>query len=183
MSRIGDYENLEKFTEQRGRYFQFVTRSAADEVPLAKEVDHARVYTEIQAMRFSNRIKVDFEELPKEYAEIIVPRLIIQPLIENAFEHGLGSKNSGGLLSILFKSPSEDRLLIIVENNGEDIDHEKMDLLQSKIDSDKDKGGEITALENIHQRLRLKFGESFGLKIEPGSAGGIRVIIIIPLKS
>jgi len=89
MARVGDYDTLERFTEQLGEYFRFVTRSAADEVPLSAEVNHARVYTEIQAMRFSNRIKVYFDDMPEEYSKIQVPRLILQPIIENAFVHGL----------------------------------------------------------------------------------------------
>ena len=118
MARTEDYENIEKFTEQLGRYFQFITRSAADEVPLEKEVEHARVYTEIQAMRYSNRIKAYFEELPEEFWGIVVPRLILQPIIENAFEHGLGMVKKNGILTVSFEK-LQNGLHIIIENNGE----------------------------------------------------------------
>ncbi|WP_239566178.1 sensor histidine kinase [Paenibacillus sacheonensis] len=86
MTRRGEYEQLMKFQLQLGEYFQFVTRNASDEVTLEQEVSHARTYCDIQSIRFSNRIRVAFEELPPAYAQEKVPRLILQPILENAFE-------------------------------------------------------------------------------------------------
>lgn len=181
MARTGDYDNLEKFTEQLGRYFQFITRSGADEVTLQKEVEHARVYTEIQAMRFSNRIKVYFDELPEEFSNIMVPRLILQPIIENAFEHGLSMKKRDGLLTVSFEK-HEDELYIIVENNGEDISDENLGILQGKLTSNNGNNEEVTALQNIHQRLKLKFGQEYGLTVDKGKMGGFKVTISIPYR-
>ena len=181
MARTGDYENLEIFTEQLGRYFQFITRSAADEVTLQKEVDHARLYTEIQAMRFSNRIKVSFDELPGEFSNIMLPRLILQPLIENAFEHGLSMKKNNGLLTVSFEK-LEDELHIIVENNGEDITEDKLDFIRRKLANKNDNKEEVTALQNIHRRLNLKFGQEYGLAVGKGKMGGFKVTISIPYK-
>ncbi|HEY8422375.1 MAG TPA: histidine kinase [Thermoclostridium sp.] len=181
MARTGDYENLEKFTEQLGRYFQFITRSAADEVTLQKEVEHARVYTDIQALRFSNRVKVTFDELPDEFSNIMVPRLILQPIIENAFEHGLSMIKSNGFLAISFERV-EDELHIIVENNGEDISEENLDILQGKLSSKNDGNEEVTALQNINQRLKLKFGQEYGVTVDKGSRGGFKVTISIPYR-
>ncbi|NLK69053.1 MAG: histidine kinase [Clostridiaceae bacterium] len=178
MARTEDYENIEKFTEQLGRYFQFITRSAADEVPLEKEVEHARVYTEIQAMRYSNRIKAYFEELPEEFWGIVVPRLILQPIIENAFEHGLGMVKKNGILTVSFEK-LQNGLHIIIENNGEIIEDKEMEFLRNKLTLN-DKKEEVTAISNIHQRLQLKFGHEYGLIIERGDKGGLKVIISIP---
>lgn len=180
MARIGDYESLEKFTEQLGQYFQFVTRNAADEISLLKEVNHARVYTDIQAMRYANRIKVEFDLLPEDFEDLMVPRLILQPIIENAFEHGLGKKSKDGYLAVKFNRQCEE-YQIIVENNGEDIDDNKLLILQKKL-SDNKKEEEVTALQNIHQRLQLKFGAGSGLFIEKGDISGLKVMICIRYK-
>jgi two-component system sensor histidine kinase YesM len=179
MIQIGDYDTLKRFTEQLGKYFQFVTRNAADDVTLSKEAEHARIYAEIQAMRYANRIQVQFDELPKEIENIVVPRLILQPIIENAFEHGLTEKTENGSLTVRFEI-QQDRIRIIVENNGEEPDAETMELLQGKLHDNRDPNAEITAIQNIHQRLRLKFGSRAGLAIEPGSQGGIRVSLFVP---
>lgn len=177
MSRIGDYENLERFTEQLGEYFQFVTRSAADEVTLAREVNHARVYTDIQAIRFSKSVNVRFDELPGEYADIMVPRLILQPIIENAFVHGLEKKIKDGLLLVQFLG-QEGNISIIVEDNGSEISDEKLKELQNLL-SGEDDSVEVTGMLNIHRRIQLKFGHQYGLDVMRGEMGGLKVVVRI----
>ncbi|MDF2935941.1 MAG: hypothetical protein K0Q90_1314 [Paenibacillaceae bacterium] len=177
MTRVGDYEQLEQFTNQLGEYYQFITRSSSDEVPLSKEVNHARVYTDIQAMRFSNRMKVRFGELPAQTEHIMVPRLILQPVIENAFEHGLEKKRSNGLLCVSFEK-QEDMLLMIVEDNGGQLDDLQVAVLNRELDSN-DGTVETTALLNIHQRIRMKFGPRSGMHLELGEGQGLRAIITI----
>lgn len=175
MSRIGDNDNLERFTEQLGKYFQFLTRNAADDVTLTKEVEHAKVYTEIQSMRFSNRIQVEFDELPEKYAEHMVPRLILQPIIENAFEHGLESMGGKGILKIRFLEELEE-FQIIIEDSGNKIDEEEIKKIERKLD-ESDEREEVTGMMNIHQRIRLKYGIQSGLKIDKSELGGLKVVV------
>ena len=177
MSRVGDYDNLEKFTEQLGGYFQFLTRSSADEVPLSREVNHARIYAEIQAMRFSNRIRVAFEELPCEYSQILVPRLIMQPIIENAFKHSLEKKLENGLLHIGF-SNSELNFLITIEDNGNDLNELDINRLNRSLFNE-DEVLETTGIINIHRRLQIKFGTDSGLSFLRGELGGLKAVIAI----
>lgn len=177
MSRIGDYENLEKFTLQLGDYFRFITRSAADEIAMRREVEHARTYTDIQSMRFSNRIRVEFDELPEPYENLIVPRLILQPVIENSFEHGLEQKASDGILRIRFQA-LENGLNTIVEDNGEDASASMIKSLSASLTED-NMHKEITGIININQRLKLKFGEKSGVFVERSELGGVKVILHI----
>jgi two-component system sensor histidine kinase YesM len=180
MSRVGDYDNLECFTQQLGEYFQFVTRNAADEVPILKEVNHARVYSEIQAMRYSKRIRVEFNELPESFLKLVVPRLIMQPFIENAFEHGLGMKSAGGILVVRFENIGNE-YQIIIEDNGDEITGEKIQELQVMLSNDSE-AGEITAIQNIHHRIRLKFGPQSGVSVSRGGLGGLKVTLHIILQ-
>lgn len=169
----GDYENAIAFSQQLGNYFRFITRSAEDEVPLEREVEHARIYADIQRIRFSSRVSVDFEELPEEYRNITVPRLILQPIIENAFEHGLENKVSGGLLHIGFEQ-EDGHLSIIVEDNGDSLEDVELERLQCIL-ADGDGRAESTGIINIHRRLRLKFGDRSGLFVSRSPLGGFRV--------
>ncbi|MCX7657034.1 MAG: histidine kinase, partial [Treponemataceae bacterium] len=84
-----DIDKAALYAEKLGSYFKYITRNRQEEVALEKEVEHARIFTDIQSMRFSRRIKIEFGCLPEECRDWIVPRLILQPLLENAFEHGL----------------------------------------------------------------------------------------------
>lgn len=166
MARRGKYEELMKFQLQLGEYFQFLSRNASDEVTLEREIQHAKVYCDIQARRFANRIRVEFGELPAEYASLAVPRLILQPIIENAFEHGLEKLEENGILRVEF-IPDSQGLLIEVSNNGEPMSEEA---LLSVMDDKADFGQkEVTGMLNIHQRIRLRFGERSGIRITNGS--------------
>ncbi|UJF31408.1 sensor histidine kinase [Paenibacillus hexagrammi] len=110
-------ERIELFTKQLGEYFQFVTRNASDEIPLVDEIHHAWVYSEIQQLRFSRRIQVQFEELPKAVEHVKVPRLIVQPILENAFEHSLERMSSGGVVAVRFDL-TDTEIRVVVEDNG-----------------------------------------------------------------
>lgn len=173
-----DYDNAKYFTKQMGNYFQYITRSASDEVPLIKEVTHARIYAEIQAKRFRNRICLVFEPLPERYNNLIVPRLIIQPIIENAFEHGLENKSKDGSISVKFNI-IDKYLCICIEDNGIGMSEEELNKLGYMLTAD----GEIesTGMINIHRRINFKCGAESGLKISKGESGGLKVYINIAL--
>ncbi|MCC3374462.1 sensor histidine kinase [Cohnella sp. REN36] len=173
MTKRGEYEQLMKFQLQLGEYFQFVTRNASDEVTLEQEVNHARTYCDIQSMRFSNRIRVAFGELPPAYTDFIVPRLILQPILENAFEHGLENLEENGLLNIRFL-PEQDGLRIEVANNGAQLTDEQLRKFESDIESNEH--AEVTGLINIHRRIRLLLGNDSGLCMASGKFGVVVTI-------
>ncbi|WP_217592226.1 sensor histidine kinase [Cohnella sp. GbtcB17] len=175
-----DYDNSKRFVKQIGGYFQYMTRNASDEVSLAAEVAHARIYAEIQARRFRNRMRLEFEELPPGYENIIVPRLIIQPLIENAFEHGLENKSADGIVKVRFIAMNRF-LVIVVEDNGCGMSESDLNLLAGKISGDADMI-EITGMMNIHQRVRMKFGPLSGVGVDRGIDGGLTVKIHIDME-
>ncbi|WP_242856202.1 sensor histidine kinase [Ruminiclostridium josui] len=179
MARIGD-ENLVPFTKHLGEYFRFVTRNSMDNIPLEEEINHAKVYTEIQLMRFSKRLQIHFGECPPMYKDLKVPRLILQPIIENAFEHGLEKKKNGGLLLVNFEG-NENELRIIVEDNGCDITDNELEKLQDLLE-DNEKEIETTGTLNIHRRIRLVFGEESGLIISRSVIGGLKAVLKIVLQ-
>lgn len=173
--KMRDYEKATAFSKELGTYFQFVTRSAKDVVPFSKEYTHARIYADIQAMRFEGRIEVFFDEMPEQFEEFEVPRLIIQPIIENAFEHSLENKPSDGILQIHFEA-EENNLLVIVEDNGEGLTEEALQMMQDKI-AREDMTQEITGMLNIHLRIHKMYGEKSGLFLERSALGGLKAVI------
>ncbi|GGD51523.1 sensor histidine kinase [Paenibacillus nasutitermitis] len=168
-----DYDNSKRFAQQIGGYFQYMTRNASDEVSFAAEVAHARIYAEIQARRFRNRMRLEFEDLPPGYENIIVPRLIIQPLIENAFEHGLENTMSAGIVKVRFTAMNRF-LYVIVEDNGNGMSESDLDILAGNISGDADVV-EITGIMNIHQRIRMKFGPLSGVEVYRGSGLMVKI--------
>ena len=112
-----------------GKYFHYLTRNSMDNVTLMTEYEHAKTYAYIQGLRFAGRIQIQFDELPAEFQDLPVPKLILQPLLENAFNYGLNNKIENGLLNIHF-SRHDDFLTIIVEDNGEELTNELLQTLQ-----------------------------------------------------
>ncbi|WP_258567571.1 sensor histidine kinase [Paenibacillus anseongensis] len=180
MARIGDVERIGQFVTQLGEYFQFVTRNASDEVLLKQEIHHARMYTEIQELRFSRRIRVQFDALPREIEQVLVPRLIVQPIIENAFEHSLEQMKRSGNIIIRFEL-AESEIRIIVEDNGDSLTDETLERISDTLDNG-DEHAETTGLVNIHRRVKMTFGEAYGLRISRSELGGLKVIISIPFQ-
>lgn len=180
MARLGDCGSIKTFSQHLGSYYQFITRSSSDEVSLIRELEHARTYAEIQAMRFSNRVRVEFGELPEQYRDIQVPRLIIQPIIENAFEHGLKDKEENGLVRVDF-CPFSEGLRILVEDNGISIEDEQLKNLNLLLQNEAEMV-ESTGIINVHRRIQLSFGKDSGLVVRRGSTGGTEVEIRIILQ-
>ena len=177
MILLEDNENAAIFSQSLGTYLRFVTRNDGDLTPLCKEVEHARVYAEIQAMRFSSRVTLNFGDLSKEWNDTIVPRLIIQPIIENAFKYGLENKVSEGLLKISFEGYGQF-LSIIIEDNGEALSDADLERLTNSLKA-KDDVVETTGLINIHKRLRYHFGSGSGLAFFRSDLGGLKTVIRI----
>ncbi|ACT02893.1 sensor histidine kinase [Paenibacillus sp. JDR-2] len=181
LAKTGDLERVQLFTNMLGEYYRFITRNGEDNVLLAEETRHSGMYTEIQKLRFSRRIKVEFDELPGNMERIRVPRLIIQPIIENAYEHSLEKMTNEGLLRVSFFM-NEEEARIIVENNGDyPITDEQIDALQERLDS-KGESGEMTGMINIHRRIVLTYGEGSGLFLSKSELNGLKVEIRIKLE-
>jgi two-component system, sensor histidine kinase YesM len=180
MTKMHDEEGVIKLTQHLGNYYQFVTRSSSDEIPLFKEVSHVKEYLEIQAFRFSRRIRTQMEELPEEYYSVTVPRLIFQPIVENAYNHGLKDKIKDGLIYISYEK--EGRILkLSVEDNGDGLTGEQLENLKRKLNST-DSSNEITGLINVHRRLRIRYGQQGGVTVSRGKLGGLRVQLNIILE-
>ncbi len=178
LAQLGDTATIEKLSTELGEYFQYVTRLGKQEVPLYAEVTHARNYALIQDRRFSSRIRLVFPVLPEEFANVVVPRLILQPVLENAYQHGLKDTSAHGLLQISYERDDDD-VLILVEDNGAALTDDALCLLADSLTNPDVE--ETTGLINIHRRLWLRFGEGYGLSFSRGDAGGLRVTMRIPI--
>ena len=176
MAQTGD-DNLIEFTNHLGEYYRYLTRNAADIIPLHEEIEHARTYTSILSMRFTKNLTVEFGSCPKEFEQYPVPRLILQPLIENAFEHAAEKRMKDRIISISFEI-REERLHITVEDNGTSLSEEELIKLQKTLVLQPD-DGEVTALININRRLKLQYDEISGVVLYRSPLGGLGVELIL----
>ena len=173
-------ELASRLSQKLGEYFRFVTKEASENVKLSRELPYARIYAEIQESRFSTRITIQIDELPRPELEALrLPALLLQPLIENALEHGLRNKLSDGIIHVGFQEKGK-ALTLFVEDNGEELKEEDLIATRQNCVQPRDL---ITAgaLSNLYRRLSIRFGKSGLMRVVRSELGGLRVEIDIPL--
>jgi len=163
-------------------YYRFITKNAEDLIPLQEEMRHARTYVDIQTVCYGDRIDVEMEPLPEFLNAIPVPRLIVQPIIENAYKYALVRHSERGELWLHHKVEN-GCLTILVEDNGQSLDDAANAALSEQLDTTEIKGEEPTGLINVHRRLRLMYGSDSGLTLCRSQLGGLCVMISIKLKN
>lgn len=166
-------EKAYQFCLYIGQYFQFITRNDEDEIPLELEVEHSRTYVEMQTICYGERIEVAFDG---EFPAISVPRLILQPIIENAYKHALGNMLGPGELWVHSEREDGD-FSLYVEDNGQSITDEEIEQLRKKLRYSSKQIEETTGILNVHRRIQLRYGEEYGITVSRSELGGLRVRI------
>lgn len=177
----GDYEGAGELADYLGIYFRYLTRNTSDIVELASEMEHAEAYARIQESRFSSRLQLIWEPLPESAGRIKVPRLIIQPILENAYKHGLEDKAEDGILRVRYACDEENGIFcIFIEDNG-NADEQAIRRIQDRLSADYK--GEVTGIINIHRRLTIYFKQEGGLLVSKSEMGGVLVTIKLPYET
>ncbi|SHM98572.1 cache domain-containing sensor histidine kinase [Gracilibacillus kekensis] len=148
-------------------------------VPITEEIEVITHYLEIQKLRFGDKFtyQMEIEEDAKAYH--IFP-LLIQPIVENAIIHGLEQKEEAGFIHI--KMIEEDKsILIEVKDNGIGIPRDTLKEIQKNmVNNNYHSEGSRIGLHNVHQRLRLYYGEKYGLQMDSIEGLGTTMMIKIP---
>lgn len=181
MLQRGSFPEAIQVSKELGSYFEYITKNSLQAVPLSDEYEHARIYANIQALRFQHRISIEVDSLPPEFKDFLVPRLILQPILENAFFYGLENKISNGLLKIQFYPISSKQLLINIEDNGDDLKAETLEELSLKLKTIHAQSitGEINGLLNIASRIYLYYKNNSNLQVTRSVLGGMKVSLLL----
>lgn len=153
---------------------------------LSKELEHVETYLSIQKLRFGEKFDSIFQLAEDiDPSQIYVLPLLLQPIVENAIIHGLEEKESGGLIKIsVYKKEEEEgeNLFVEISDNGCGMTAQKLYELMKDIEV-KDSGRtKSIGLYNINQRLKLSYGQEYGVKISSRTGEGTTVQMMIPIK-
>lgn len=148
-------------------------------IPVKDELQHSRSYMNIQLARYKERFKTEFR-IEEEIENCCIVKLVIQPILENAIYYGVGNmdEDDGGMIIVSGKKKDED-ILITIEDNGMGMREEVLENILTD-NSKVPKHGSGVGVINVHSRIRLMFGEEYGLSIESEPDEGTRVTIRIP---
>ncbi|MDD9268376.1 sensor histidine kinase [Paenibacillus sp. GCM10023248] len=185
ISRLRGIEEVAEISESLASLFQYSMKNLHHPVTLERELEHIRHYFNIQQHRFGSRMRLDVE-IPEYLLGAQVLKLTIQPLIENAVDHGIRRMKAGGCIRVE-ATASDGTLFISVSDNGAGIEPHKRQELQAAFHSTSALQGLQDAADgigllNIHQRLHLFYGGESGLTISCPPEGGTSVRIIMPLR-
>lgn len=174
MAKTKNTQAIEAMSLHLGHYYRYMTRTESVEVSVGEELQLVRNYLDIHVLRkrtLSYDIDVDSALLKKK-----VPRLLLQPIVENAIIHGIEPEGISGAIRIT--GASQQRLnRIIVEDNGGGLGEEELVALRQRLEEPmREQGG--CGIWNVHQRLRYQFEQGSGLFIERSDLGGLRFELI-----
>ncbi len=171
-------------------FFRYSISRRGEMVTLREELANVKNYMTIQQYRFDNRfsLQIVIAEEDEIAYDFLIPKLIIQPIVENAIYHGLKNTVEGGVITIEINR-TERNLILMISDNGEGMDFKSLEELNKRIKSPDQFYNEVRedsslhsgiALPNIHKRIQLLFGEEYGLQVYSTQKLGTDVEILLP---
>lgn len=162
------------------RFFRLSLGKGKNIVTVKDEIDHVKNYLMIQHMRFKNKFDYEFD-IAEDVLELPSLKLMLQPLVENAIYHGMEFMDGDGMITVKAWR-EEDELYLSVADNGLGMTEDKVEMiLTGKSTSGNGRGSGI-GVKNVNERIKLYFGEAYGLTIDSEPDEGTTVIIHLPAK-
>ena len=170
MAEFQDSQRVVQVTKSLATYFRLALNQGKDLISLSDEINHVRQYLFIQKQRYGDKLEYEIEKNP-DFDHLVLPKLVLQPLVENALYHGIKEKEGQGHIKLSVQK-QDSGLVIYIEDDGVGF-QDAGDSSQSQLK----RGG--VGLQNVDQRLKLHFGEHYQMKIDSAPSKGTTVEIYI----
>jgi two-component system sensor histidine kinase YesM len=178
LSEMGRARDVQRTTKALADFYRVALSNGRDQISLQEELNNVQDYLSIQRIRYSDVFNFEIDIQP-EVLSCIIPKLTIQPLVENAIYHGLKTKGFFGELRI-DAWREDDKVILKVKDDGVGISNERLQaLIAAMKDQDKPVGYGVSS---VHQRIRLYFGEEYGLYITSREDLGTEITIELPYR-
>ena len=183
-------QSIADITEALSTFFRYTITETRNLVTIGEELENVHNYFVIQQYRFGDKLTmdVDIKDNRDEILRMQCPKLFLQPIIENAIFHGLERRKDDGLLTISIEQADED-LHVDISDNGAGIPAEQLYALNKSLsrvsvgaimeEPNRKKGG--IALKNVCRRIKLLFGERYGIHISSIVGIGTKVEVVLPI--
>ena len=180
MAETGNNQGVVKMVTALASLFRISIAKGHDTITLKEELSHVESYLDIQSMRYKDKFRFTIS-LPEELENAPTIKLIVQPIVENSIYHGIKYLQEEGEIEISVKAEGEDKIIIAVRDNGIGMAPETLSsLLDKTYEHDHLSDGNGIGLLNIDERIKLSYGEEYGLSIDSELDEGTTVTITIP---
>ena len=178
LAESGEQKKVVSMVGSLSDFFRTSLNQGKDIISVKEELQHVRSYLEIQQVRYQDILQYKID-VPQELYQNLIPKITIQPLVENALYHGIKNKRGRGLIAVSGKL-EEDYFVIQIEDNGIGISPERLSQVRERIHHRASEDNDIYGLYNVNERIRLNFGEKYGISIESTYGEGTLVSIVLP---
>ena len=174
MAEFNDSRRVVDITKSLAQYFRLALNQGQEQILLRDEIDHVRQYLFIQKQRYGEKLNYEIIE-DERLGDYQLPKLVLQPLVENAIYHGIKEIDRPGLIRVTTEV-SGDYACVSIFDNGRGFDRS-----ESTAQTLLRLGG--VGLKNVDQRLRLQFGEAYHMEIDSKANSYTKITLFLPLSS
>lgn len=178
LAEAGEQKKVVDMVGSLSDFFRTSLNQGKDMVSVKEELQHSRSYLEIQQVRYQDILQYEIQ-VPETLFCYLIPKITIQPLVENALYHGIKNKRGIGKIMITGKR-EKDYFVLIVEDNGAGMSRERLEVVREGMNQKSQTEKDIYALYNVNERIRLNFGQKYGLSIDSVLGEGTTVQVMLP---
>lgn len=180
LSEMGRARDVQRTTKALADFYRVALSQGKDQITLEEEIRSVKDYLSIQRIRYSDVFTFDIDIHP-DILGCMIPKLTIQPLVENAIYHGLKNKASFGQLTVSGWK-ADNKVVLKVTDDGAGIDSDRLQAIkQNRNDPQTQPVG--YGLSSVHERVKLYFGEPYGIAVESEIGLGTTITVELPYQT
>ena len=178
LAESDEQKQVVHMVESLSDFFRTSLNQGKDIISIKEEIQHVRSYLEIQQMRYQDILEYEID-VPEEFYQNTIPKITVQPLVENALYHGIKNKRGKGKITV--RGYREDSFFILeVRDNGIGMQTERLEQVRNALVHKQFVESKVYGLYNVNERIRLNCGEEYGLRISSTYQEGTTVKIFLP---
>lgn len=178
LAESDEQKQVVHMVESLSDFFRTSLNQGKDIISIKEEIQHVRSYLEIQQMRYQDILEYEIN-VPEEFYQNTIPKITVQPLVENALYHGIKNKRGKGKITV--RGYREGSFFILeVQDNGIGMQPERLEQVRNALVHKQFVESKVYGLYNVNERIRLNCGEEYGLRISSTYQEGTTVKILLP---
>jgi len=159
-------------------FFRIGLSRGKELITIRQEIEHTKSYLKIQQFRYEDKFVFNID-VENEILNLYIPKIVIQPLVENSIYHGIKNKQGQGTINI--RGVLKDgKVILTVHDDGKGMTRERLKEVRKELYGETQRKRDIYGIKNINERIKRWFGDEYGLSIDSSADEGTIVTIIIP---